>query len=597
MKLLTLVILTLGLLLISCEDTADTTPPDVSISSPVDGASVQDTVTIKVLVADDTGVDSVEFFIDGDLLAVDSDDPFEVSWITNDFTNGQHTIQCRAVDEAGNAALSEIIAVTIVDTRPPDVSITNPVDGATVYETVIIEALVNDDTGVTSVEFFVDGELITTDTNEPFEGNWITNDYIDGDYTIHCKAVDEAGNEALSDTLTVTVSNIILTATFTNDWLCPSCGTGVLFYSDMDGNLLWSGTWTGNESIDVMRNETIGTFPDRVIVSTVRSNLFNDEISITSNLYVKPESWTFKGNGYVEESIGSTSLEFQNAPIHQGYVIASKWGYQWHRSQVIPSPVDQDFRVTPDNLYIRINTDSQGPQYLWIEDVDMSQPQSVDLSNMTDLQSSEVSFPEMPFAGFWYGLRGFLGDSYYSGQYSVDVHGSWYYETMPSSITTYFPSTIFSGYLSTVSINEEEYPTNNNWFHNEIGVPDVVEIIDADFDFVSTEPNNFEISVSGDYTQINSKWSYDPGNGVGYVWNVYGTPESYILPELPTEVAQMYGNINEMMFTLEWATIQKHYGVTDYEDIIELIFMSDNFYWDVATKSLERQKDPIGLRP
>ena len=66
-----------------CEE-LDTSPPDISIASPVDGAVVSDTVTIKTVVADNDGISNVEFYIDGDLLTTVSEEPYQTEWNTSE---------------------------------------------------------------------------------------------------------------------------------------------------------------------------------------------------------------------------------------------------------------------------------------------------------------------------------------------------------------------------------------------------------------------------------------------------------------------------------------------------------------------------------
>lgn len=142
--------------------------------------------------------------------------------------------------------------LTESDTTPPDISITSPANGATVSDTVTIKTLVADNEGVKSVEFYVDDELIATINNEPFQTDWDTKTVDNGNHNLLCKAIDESDNEALSASITVTVKNILLTATFQEDWVCPSCSGGILFYYDMDGNLLWEGTFAGGESTEIL---------------------------------------------------------------------------------------------------------------------------------------------------------------------------------------------------------------------------------------------------------------------------------------------------------------------------------------------------------
>jgi len=101
----------------SCEETIDpdTTPPQINIASPIDGATVSDTVVIKTIVADNDAIKSVEFFIDGDLLDSVSEEPYQTDWNTKEFSNGDHTIQCKAIDNSENKTLSENIQVTVTN--------------------------------------------------------------------------------------------------------------------------------------------------------------------------------------------------------------------------------------------------------------------------------------------------------------------------------------------------------------------------------------------------------------------------------------------------------------------------------------------------
>ena len=59
-----------------CEE-QDTTPPTVSITSPVSGQSVNEIVTITVTTQDNEGISKVEFFIDDSLVLTDTESPYE----------------------------------------------------------------------------------------------------------------------------------------------------------------------------------------------------------------------------------------------------------------------------------------------------------------------------------------------------------------------------------------------------------------------------------------------------------------------------------------------------------------------------------------
>lgn len=80
-----------------------------------------------------------------------------------------------------------------------------PADGTTVNSVVPLEAEASGDGGISSVDFFVDGNLIQTEHQEPYEATWDPGG-LNGQHTISAVATDNSGNTAIT-TITVTVAN------------------------------------------------------------------------------------------------------------------------------------------------------------------------------------------------------------------------------------------------------------------------------------------------------------------------------------------------------------------------------------------------------
>jgi hypothetical protein len=91
--------------------TADTTPPSVAITSPPNGATVRNTVSVTVNASDNVGVTRVELYVDGVIKSTSTSAPFTTKWNSRKASNGAHTLQCRAYDAAGNAGVSPSITV------------------------------------------------------------------------------------------------------------------------------------------------------------------------------------------------------------------------------------------------------------------------------------------------------------------------------------------------------------------------------------------------------------------------------------------------------------------------------------------------------
>ena len=110
---------------IGCEEEVDSTPPTVSISSPVSGQTVSEIVTITVTAQDNEAISKVEFFIDNSLAFTDSESPYEYEWNTTTYENGsEHTVKVISYDTSDNSTESQPIML-IVDNSE---SFPNPVE-------------------------------------------------------------------------------------------------------------------------------------------------------------------------------------------------------------------------------------------------------------------------------------------------------------------------------------------------------------------------------------------------------------------------------------------------------------------------------------
>jgi peptidoglycan/xylan/chitin deacetylase (PgdA/CDA1 family) len=186
---------------------ADTTPPTSSITC--NGSTCSSgwyTAPVSVsLSAVDTGGSGVAFI----LYTTDGSDPSLSSAVYSaPFTvSSTTTVKYRAWDNSGNVEPAKAQLIQI-DTTAPQVTLTSPVNGATVSGVVRLEATANDTvSGVVRVDFYVDNKLLGTATSAPYRVNWNTNNkqVPKGSHTIYAVAVDRAGNSRATTTITVTV--------------------------------------------------------------------------------------------------------------------------------------------------------------------------------------------------------------------------------------------------------------------------------------------------------------------------------------------------------------------------------------------------------
>lgn len=188
----------------------DSTPPCVAITSPLNGTTVSSGITVRVDASDHVGVSKVELYKDGILLSSDALSPYEFYWNTTGDTDGSHKLLAKAYDAAGNVGQSSPVTVNVsnspADKTLPAVSIQNPSNGTKVSGFVNIQASATDASGISKVEFYIDGVLKSTAYAAHYAYLWNTKSVKDRWHTISVKAYDSFGNYSEAK-ITVYVSN------------------------------------------------------------------------------------------------------------------------------------------------------------------------------------------------------------------------------------------------------------------------------------------------------------------------------------------------------------------------------------------------------
>ncbi len=186
----------------------DSTDPSIGWVSPLQGDLVSPgTLDLEASAADASGIEKVQFFVDGTLIAADTGSPYGLPWQA---APGAYTLKARAIDTCGRMAASEI-AITVgqanacdSDNVLPTVSVTSPANGASLTPGQIgLTANASDTNGVERVQFFVDGALIGADFDAPYATTWTAPP---GSHTIKARATDLCGNLKAQE-ITVTVGD------------------------------------------------------------------------------------------------------------------------------------------------------------------------------------------------------------------------------------------------------------------------------------------------------------------------------------------------------------------------------------------------------
>lgn len=185
------------------------TPPVVQIANPINQQTVSGLVSVVTRVENIqyNPVDSVVFVIDGFRKFRDTSFPYIYEWDATNLPNGsRHTIFSVAYDREGFNVSSGVINVTvssnvIPDVTPPTVNLVFPAPGAnnifsvSALNSITVVADAQDDMGVDSVAFYIDGIFKGSDNTPLYQYVWNFSGYATGiDHTIYVRAFDTSGN-------------------------------------------------------------------------------------------------------------------------------------------------------------------------------------------------------------------------------------------------------------------------------------------------------------------------------------------------------------------------------------------------------------------
>ncbi|MGH3371702.1 MAG: fibronectin type III domain-containing protein, partial [Nocardioidaceae bacterium] len=179
-------------------------PTGTALASPGPGDTVSGTVTLSAAPADDVGVTTVEFYVDGTYAGQDSSSPFTLGWNTMSTFDGTHTLYARAYDAAGNYGTASVTSVRVAnDVTPPSVPTGLTATAPSSSQVALSWTAAADDTAMAAYTVTRDGADVATVSGTSFTDTAVT---AGASYTYRVLALDVAGNtSAPSAPATVTV--------------------------------------------------------------------------------------------------------------------------------------------------------------------------------------------------------------------------------------------------------------------------------------------------------------------------------------------------------------------------------------------------------
>ena len=179
--------------------------PSVVLTGPSSFAQFDAPASIPITASafdSDGTITQVEFFADGNVVGIDTTEPFSFAW--NNVPAGDYDLVVQATDNAGATATSTHILVRVFEDLP-QVSITTPAQNAH-YEapaSIVIQSTASSSSLITSVWYYANGQNIGVMNNGPnFTMTW--SGVLAGTYTLTAEAWDQ--NQAIGHSAPVTIT-------------------------------------------------------------------------------------------------------------------------------------------------------------------------------------------------------------------------------------------------------------------------------------------------------------------------------------------------------------------------------------------------------
>lgn len=190
---------------------ADITPPSIVIYDPAANQTVFGTVTFMTIATDNVAIDRVEFYHDYELEFTATNYPYNYEWNSTLIAeDSEHVWHAKAFDTSGNNSQTQpmVLFVDNIDNIPPTGFILYPYAGQIVSDNIEIQVSASDNVGIARVEFYLDGDLLSSDDQAPYAYEWNTNSSSeDEEHVIYATIIDLQGNSTDLSPISVTVNN------------------------------------------------------------------------------------------------------------------------------------------------------------------------------------------------------------------------------------------------------------------------------------------------------------------------------------------------------------------------------------------------------
>jgi chitodextrinase len=263
--------------------------PTAVLSQPASGATLSGAPTVAASGTDSAGVVQVEYYLDGVLWGSSVSSTHNFALNTAYLSNGQHTLDARAIDTSLNQASSSSITVTVsnsggTDTTPPTAPSALTASAVATSQINLAWSASTDNVGVAGYYVFRDGSQVASAAATSYADSGLTPGTT---HSYSVEAFDAAGNVSVA-------SNPASATTQAADTTPPTAPTS-LAASVIDSaqvNLSWNASTdnVGVAGYEIFRNgsriaiTTATGFADTTVAPSTKYSYYIEAFDATGNL-------------------------------------------------------------------------------------------------------------------------------------------------------------------------------------------------------------------------------------------------------------------------------------------------------------------------
>lgn len=466
---------------------------------------------------------------------------------------------------------------TAIDSKAPEIEIISIKDGDIIWDNVELSFNVKDDIGVNKVEVYINGQLLTTLEEKPFEYNWNTLELRDGPYTLKAIVYDSNANKTTIE-IKVTVKNTLLALNVDEDYLDHEGGMkarGFIIITDTNGETVVVKEYSNGSQIDIPRpagfisNEFAIT---DVVVQEPLNSYYKPYAEVITFFLKDVFEWKLKPYQYWENTvptIGEAELSFKNIPEDKRGFVSDK--YSTVHIQDLSSKLSFPMYQTTTDAILKITKDGEY-KFKVLSNILNGEPKEFDLSTTEINVIEKVKAPAIATPiDTWAKIDGFLD---FGKNRRIDLVDG---RLVDGNIEFNYPKGLLEKGIVQSFRTVFDFDVDDRYYFSEfIGVvPDEVKIMEVDFALLDNALDNFKISVEGDWDICVPHWSnYDNDNAkINISWSVVAGKENlhFKAQDVPLEIKKIFPEFDMSTLAYEGTSVQKNSKFEDYASFIKSI--------------------------